>query len=125
LRRPKSKEDALRVAVIIAAALALAGCSTTVPVAVIGANGQILRGTATAAMDGGTFTATDGKLTCAGSYDSWDTSITISMPVHCSDGRKGLVMATRDASGMSGSGRIRLSDGSEADFVFGKAAAAF
>jgi hypothetical protein len=109
----------------IIAGLLLAGCSTTVPVAVIGANGQILRGTATAAMDGGSFSATDGKLTCAGSYDSWDMSVTISMPVHCSDGRKGLVIATRDASGMSGSGRIRLNDGMEADFVFGKAAAAF
>ncbi len=92
----------MRVCSVLIAMLSLAGCSTTVPVAVIGANGQILRGTATAAMDGGSFMVTDRKLTCAGSYDSWDTSVTISMPVHCSDGRKGLVIATRDASGISG-----------------------
>jgi hypothetical protein len=103
----------------------LSGCSYTVPVAVIGDNGQILGGTATAAMSGGTFQVTDGKLTCAGSYDSWSTSVTISMPVHCNDGRKGLVIATRDAGGMSGSGRVRLDDGMEADFIFGDAAAAF
>src|SRR5215510_16325581 len=93
---------------VILVGLVAAGCSVTEPVAVIGANGQVLRGTTTAAMDGGTFQVTDGKLTCAGSYDSWDTSVTISMPVHCSDGRKGFVIATREASGVSGSGRVRL-----------------
>ncbi len=57
--------------------------------------------------------------------DYLDTSITISMPVHCSDGRKGIVTSTRDNSGQSGSGRVRMSDGTEADFIFGPAAAAF
>lgn len=103
----------------------VAGCSITVPVAGISDKGQILRGTATASASGGSFQATDGKLTCAGSYDSMDSSSTISMPVHCNDGRKGLVIATRDASGVSGSGRVRLSDGSDTDFIFGRAAAAF
>ena len=64
---------------------------------------------------------TDGKLTCAGSYNS----LTISMPVQCNDGRKGIILATRQADGLNGSGRVRLNDGTEADFVFGDAATAF
>jgi len=80
-------------------------------------------------MSGGSFVVT-GKLKgkeakCAGTYDALDTSITISMAVNCSDGRKGFVIATRQANGVDGSGRVRLNDGTEADFVFGKAAAAF
>jgi hypothetical protein len=97
-------------------------CTVTQPVAVIGQNGQILKGSTTASLSGGSFSATDGKLTCGGSYDSSDMSQTISMPVFCSDGRKGIVIATRDNNGMSGSGTVRLSDGSEATFIFGPAA---
>lgn len=111
--------------IIAAAALCLAGCSVTVPVAVIGKNGQILRGTSTASLQGGTFEATDGKLTCSGTYDALSQSVTLNAKVICSDGRSGFVIATRDRGGQSGSGRVRLSDGSEADFVFGNAAAAF
>jgi hypothetical protein len=102
----------------------LGGCSITRPVAVIGGNGQVLRGTATAAMSGGSFFATDGKLTCAGSYNASDPSLTISMSVQCNDGRKGIVIATRQADGLNGSGRVRLNDGSEWDFIFGDAAMA-
>ena len=91
----------------------------------IGQHGEIMRGTATASLDGGSFQVTNGKLTCSGSYNSFTNSVTISMPVYCSDGRKGLVTATREAGGTSGSGRVRLSDGTESDFIFGPAAAAF
>lgn len=107
------------------AALLLAGCSITEPVVVIGKNGEVLRGTTTAALDGGSFNATNGKLTCGGSYNSLDTSPTISMPVLCSDGRRGIVIATRDQSGLSGAGTIRMTDGEEATFMFGRAAAGF
>lgn len=103
----------------------LVGCSVTLPVAVISKNGQILRGTTTASLNGGTFEATDGKLTCSGTYDSMTQSVTLNAKVACSDGRTGFVIATRDRGLQSGSGRVRLSDGSEADFVFGNAAAAF
>lgn len=88
-----------------------------------------MRGTATAALSGGSFQAS-GKLKgretkCSGNYNAMDTSPTISMPVVCDNGQKGIVIATRDASGMSGSGRIRMTDGTEADFIFGNGAAAF
>jgi len=105
--------------------LFIGACTTTVPVAVIGGDGLVLRGTATADMSGGTFQVTDGILTCAGSYDSWNLSVTINMLVHCSDGRKGMAIVTREASGIAGSGRVRLNDGMEADFIFGEAARAF
>jgi len=116
-------------AIVAASAMSLASCALTVPVAVISGKGDVMRGTSTAAMSGGSFQVA-GKLKgktvkCAGTYDSFDASVTISMPVQCSDGRKGFVIATRQANGIDGSGRVRLTDGTEADFVFGRAAAAF
>jgi hypothetical protein len=109
----------------LVAAILLGGCSVTAPVAVITKSGQILRGTATGTMSGGSFEATNGKLTCSGTYDPTTGSITLSAKVLCNDGRTGLAIVTRDRGLQSGSGRIRLSDGSEADFVFGPAADAF
>jgi hypothetical protein len=118
-----------RNAATLLAACTLTGCAMTVPVAVISSNGDVMRGTATAALSGGSFQVAgkiNGKsMTCAGTYDSLNQSVTISMPVHCSDGRKGFVIATREANGIDGSGRVRLNDGTSADFVFGHAAAAF
>jgi hypothetical protein len=87
--------------------------------------GLILRGTTTASLSGGSFNVTDGKLSCGGNYDALDTSPTISMPVLCSDGRRGIIIATRDKSGLSGAGTARMTDGSEATFMFGRAAAGF
>ncbi|HEV2336090.1 MAG TPA: hypothetical protein VGS13_11370 [Stellaceae bacterium] len=115
----------LAVCRLIAGALLLTGCSITEPVVVIGKKGEILRGTATASLAGGSFQVTNGKLTCGGSYDSLDTSLTISMPVLCSDGRRGIVIATRDKDGISGAGTVRLDDGEKGTFMFGPAAAGF
>lgn len=103
----------------------LGGCTNTQPVAVIMPSGHILRGTATGALSGGSFQVSDGKLTCSGSYDSLDMSPTITMPVLCNDGRKGFVVATRQPNGTDGFGKVTLNDGTEANFVFGRAAAAF
>lgn len=115
----------MRSALLLPALLLLVGCSVTEQVVVIGANGLTLRGTATGAIDGGSFTVTDGKLTCGGSYNSWSLEETITMPVLCSDGRKGIVISTRDSSGTSGHGRVRLTDGTTADFIFGPSARNF
>jgi hypothetical protein len=115
----------MRLIVLLPAAVALASCAITQPVAVISKNGQILRGTATGSLTGGSFEASDGKLTCSGSYDALSESITLNAKVTCNDGRTGFAIITRDRGLQSGSGRIRLSDGSEADFVFGAAARAF
>src|SRR6516225_9421049 len=99
-------------------AASLAACAQTVPVAVIGQDGRILRGTNTASLAEGSFAVTDGRLTCGGSYDPHLHSQTISMPVRCSDGRYGIVRAIRDST-VSGSGTVRLNDGYQADFLFG------
>ena len=114
-----------RLSIVRGFLLLVAACTVTEPVVVIGKNGEILRGTTTASLSGGSFYVSDGKLTCGGSYNSMDTSPTISMPVTCSDGRRGIVIVTRDNSGTSGAGTVRLTDGSEATFMFGAAAAGF
>ena len=103
----------------------LPACSVTEPVVVIGDNGQTLRGSATATMSGGSFNVTDDKLTCAGSYNSLSMEPTITMQTLCPDGRKGIVIATRDSSGTSGHGTVRLNDGTSGQFIFGPAAANF
>lgn len=115
----------LRKLVTALACALCAACSVTEPVVVIEQNGRVLKGTVTATMSGGSFSVSDGDLECGGSYDSLDTSPTISMPVLCSDGRRGIVIATRDNSGRSGSGTVRMTDGTEGTFMFGPAAASF
>ena len=102
----------------------LGGCAITKPVAVVSKEG-IMRGTATATLSGGSFRVSDDKKVCVGSYNSLDTSPTISMIVQCDDGRKGIAIVTRDQSGLSGHGRVRMNDGTEADLIFGDAAASF
>ena len=102
----------------------MSGCATTIPVAVIGQDGRVLTGTNTASLSEGSFTVSDGKLTCSGSYDPLQQSKTISMPIICSDGRKGIIRAIRDTA-TSGSGTLRLNDGYQGDFLFGTAAQNF
>ena len=101
---------------------ALTGCATTIPVAVITKDGKTLRGTNSVSMAEGSFTVSDGKLTCAGSYNPLNSSRTITVTLTCNDGRTGIAIATRDSS-LSGGGTVRLSDGSDGTFVFGDAAA--
>ena len=104
--------------------LLLHGCAFTVPVVVVGEDGRVLKGTNHASWTSGTFSVSDAKLTCSGSYDPLQSSDEITMPVICSDGRKGIVRATRD-TGDSGWGTVLLNDGYRAEFMFGDAAADF
>lgn len=107
------------------AVLLLSACALEVsaPLAVIGENGQVLRGTTEASLsEGGRFFASDGNLSCSGPYDAMTESTTLSVVVTCSDGRRGLATATRDQSLQSGAGTMRLNDGSDWTFVFGPAA---
>jgi hypothetical protein len=105
----------------LVAAIGTSGCATTVPVAVITHDGHILRGENTASLSSGTFSVTDGKLSCTGSYDPLNESRTITMTVSCNDRRTGIAIATRD-SALSGGGKVTLSDGTEGTFIFGDAA---
>jgi hypothetical protein len=110
---------------VAAVMLGCCGCAVTLPVAVVGKGvpGGVMRGTTTAALSGGSFNVSNGSLSCGGGYNALDTSPTISIPVLCNDGRKGIVNATRDNSGMSGGGHFTLTDGTTGDFIFGSAAA--
>jgi hypothetical protein len=105
--------------------LALVSCAITEPVVVIGNDGHTLKGTATGSLSGGHFNVSDGQLSCGGNYDSLSSSPTIEMHVLCSDGRKGIVISTREPSGAAGHGTVKLNDGSEWTFIFGPGAANF
>jgi hypothetical protein len=116
----------LKKLIFLALPLAFAACDITQPVAVIGPKGEIYKGSVTASMsNGGSFVASNGKVSCSGTYDAMTVSPTVSFPVVCSDGRKGLGTATRDSGGTTGSGTIKMNDGSDWTFVFGPAANAF
>ena len=111
------------VAVILATTLS---ACVTEPVVVIGKDGQTLKGTSTARISGnGSFTLTDGTLTCGGNYNSMSGEVTINIPVLCSDGRKGFAVVTRESSGLSGHGTVKMNDGFDWSFIFGPAAASF
>ena len=81
-----------------------------------------MRGTSTASWNGGSFNVSNGRLSCGGTYDANDQSPTITIPVLCSDGRKGIVFATQDNSGTAGGGTLTLNDGTIGSFTFGVAA---
>jgi hypothetical protein len=114
----------MRQLLAIAALLGLVACSHTFPIAVVTKDvpGGIMRGEGEVGLGGGHFSVSSGHLTCAGSYDGTDMSPTITVPVLCNDGRKGLITATRNRSGSGGGGRFTLNDGATGDFIFGPAA---
>lgn len=114
------KNSTLAAAVLAAS---LVGCAITQPVVVLSGEGT-MRGTVTAAASGGSFTVSNARTTCVGSYDSMAMSDTISMVVQCRDGRRGIAVVTR-TSGVGGHGNVRLNDGTTADLIFGPAAAGF
>lgn len=109
---------------MIAAALLCAACEQTFAIAVVtpAVPGGIMRGSGTAGLGGGSFSVRSGLLSCAGTYDSLNQSTTITIPILCNDGRKGLVTATRDRGLQGGGGRFTLNDGTTGDFIFGPAA---
>ena len=68
------------VAMLPLIAVLCASCSVTEPVAVVskGIPGGIMRGTTTAALSGGSFSVSNGTLSCGGDYNALDQSPTIS-----------------------------------------------
>ena len=102
----------------------LAGCSpVTLPVAALG-NGKLMKGVATANINGdGEIIITGPYGTCTGNYNAYDTSTTLPISLLCQDGTTALGSATRTASGLSGSGTMTDSKGQDWRFVFGDNAA--
>jgi len=110
-------------AIISVGTVICASCAITEPVVVVGQGGEIYRGMTTAALTGGSFGVTNGKVTCSGTFNDYDLSPTITIPATCTDGRTAVITATREANGLSGMGTIAVSDGSTWTFGFGSDAA--
>lgn len=115
----------MRLILVSVAALAVAGCSQTFPIVAMGKDlpGGVLRGEGRVDLSGGVFAISGGSLTCNGTYDGLDSSVTITIPIRCNDGRTGIVSATRQKGGRGGGGPFTLSDGTTGQFIFGPAAA--
>ena len=97
----------------------LAACDITHPVAVVG-NGQVLRGTATASLtEGGWFQVTNGSISWSGRYALTSEPKTVTFPVTCTNGLKGLGTANY-TSGTEGGGEVEMQDGSRFKFIFGR-----
>jgi hypothetical protein len=106
------------------AAVAILLFSVTEPVIAFNSNGEVLRGTATVNSNGGWFNVSSNTRSCYGSYVGAFTP-TVSMPVVCSDGGRGVVFATRSPNPPSSVGYAQMSNGDHATFMVGSAAPRF
>lgn len=101
---------------------AVAACVVTYPVAVVGPGNAVFRGQATDAfLNGGTFVASNGSITCRGTYLPVSAGETSTFPVNCSNGLSGVGTAAFQ-DGVSGGGFITMQDGSQWQFIFGRGA---
>lgn len=100
----------------------LAACDVAYPVTVIGEGGMTFRGSATDTfLHGGSFQATNGAAVCSGTYDKFADISTVSFPVSCSNGLRGVGTAFFQ-SPTAGSGFVTMTDGSQWQFIFGRGA---
>ena len=100
----------------------LSACDTAYPVTVIGDNGVTFRGSATNTfLHGGSFQATNGTAVCSGTYDKFADISTVSFPVVCNNGLRGIGTAYFQ-SDTQGSGFVTMTDGSRWQFIFGRGA---
>ena len=115
----------LKLLLLTAAFPGLSGCDVAYPVAVIGDNGMVFRGSATnTVLEGGSFHATNGKSVCHGRFNQTIDIKTVSFPVHCNNGLRGIGTANFETAS-SGSGFVTMNDGSRWQFIFGRAALGF
>ena len=88
-------------------------------VAVIGERGDVLTGMMVSAPPGGSFTATNGVISCHGRYNATARDRAVTFTTVCNDGRQGVGTARRDSSLVSGHGTVRMDDGETGQFIFG------
>ena len=97
------------------------------PVAMIMPDGEVLRGTAASVLFGYQFPTADefavrgGMLECRGRSDTELTNPVVTITIGCSDGRGGTGRVIRENIASS-TGKIHMSDGTEASFIYGEAA---
>lgn len=114
----------MRAALMGAGLLAISACDTAYPVTVIGEDGMTFRGSATNTfLYGGSFQATNGNAVCTGTYDKFADISTVSFPVVCNTGLRGIGTAFFQSE-TAGSGFVTMSDGSKWQFIFGRGALA-
>jgi hypothetical protein len=107
--------------------LFLASCgSISLPVVGKLSNGETAQGSVVVDMGtkvGQFDMATLSGLRCEGRYNAEMSISTITIPVKCNNGRKGVVIATRDASGIAGTAQGKLDNGMTGRFLFGNVSA--
>ena len=117
----------LRPALVLLLGALGGSCSATspfasTPVAVILPGDQVLKGNASTRIGRGTFQASDGRVSCSGSFNPGLVSSDVSVFMACSNARRGVGLIKADDSD-SGRATIRLEDRKgEALFVYGEAA---
>ena len=112
-------------AFIALAGVTVAACDLTHPVAVVGPSNTVYRGTATATfLEGGWFQASNGGNSCQGRYaPATNETNTVTFPVSCSNGLRGVGTATYQ-NARAGGGEIVMQDGTRWKFIFGRGALA-
>ncbi len=104
------------------AVLGLSACDISHPVAVVGPADTVYRGSATATfLEGGWFQVSNGANSCRGHYTPASEARTVTFPVRCTNGLKGIGKATYDTP-RAGGGEILMQDGTEWKFIFGRGA---
>jgi hypothetical protein len=90
------------------------GGDIVLPVSARMDSGETFKGSTIASNGNGRFSVQSSRkaVKCSGTYDLSDRRPTITLPVKCSDGRKGKVEVTRARDLMSAWGKVKLSDGS-------------
>ncbi len=108
---------------ILALCTGLAACDTgTHPVAVVGPGDTVYRGTSTATLfEGGWFQVSNGTNTCRGQFQPGTAGVVVNFPVSCTNGLTGIGTATY-RNRIEGGGTITMQDGTNWQFVFGRAA---
>ena len=104
--------------------IGLSACAVTVPCAAKASNGMTFIGSATATMSSkpGSFMLYSANgLKCYGTYNQWDTNLTIQVPFYVSDGRHGVATVTRDGTGLNAIGVGQTNDGITFTFLMGAA----
>ena len=111
----------------VAIAAAAGSCSTTspfssVPVAIVLPENQVLKGNASTRIGRGTFQARDSRVGCTGSFNPGVISSDVDVFLTCSNTQRGTGTIKPEGSD-SGRAVIRLDDGKgDALFVYGEAA---
>jgi hypothetical protein len=77
-------------------------------------SGETFKGETVASRSGGHFSVQSSRhsVKCFGTYNPKDPRLTVTLSVKCSDGRVGQAEVTTTADHMSGTGKVKFSDGS-------------